>query len=135
MTTDAEKLSFNIMRMIYPRTDASPRDYPHSAIIKTIEQALTASHQAGVREERERCAPSPEARVDWEKEAKEIAQVAEFKKKPTIEELETILNSPEGRNVVILPDGSVSNSDYETNLVKRIAKALSAAFEKGREGR
>jgi hypothetical protein len=58
--------------------------------------------------------PSPEARVDWEKEADDII---------------------EG----FMADGGEVDGDWVkssgSSLYKRIAKALSAAFEKGREAR
>ncbi len=50
--------------------------------------------------------PSPEARVDWENKAREIVKI--------------VHDYPR---------------EYEDEALKRIAKALSAAFEKGREAR
>jgi hypothetical protein len=59
--------------------------------------------------------PSPEARVDWEKEAKELV---------------------ENRKIVGCVAASYPIvSCYKPLIEQDIAKALSAAFEKGREAR
>jgi hypothetical protein len=84
-------------------------------------------HQCG-----EKPSPSPEARVDWEKEAREI--VEKLKKKLHEKDSECESNKDEYWGCLSCAFDGEFNYGVEATI-PLIAKALSAAFEKGREAR
>lgn len=73
--------------------------------------------------------------MDFEAEARKLAQEyrrVEIKPRPTIEELEAILNEADPTPVTINPDGSISPCDDE-KLIGLATAALRAAFVAGLE--